>query len=193
MRKLLGKVFSRVHSSMHDIAFDRGGESRPMPSVRRNGEDLHMTEPRKTIFMETTRINAERTTSEIQSILAKYGAGAILFEFEGCKISAVSFKYKVENKEIAFRLPCRWQSLETVLRQSQKNPKSGDTYETWARRVAWRQVLRWVEAQFALVETGMVKVYEVFLPYAQTKSGRTIFENIEHNNFRMLGYEENQK
>lgn len=142
-----------------------------------------------TMFMETTRIKPEQTTSEIQSILAKYGAGAILFEFDGCKISAISFKYKVEGNEIAFRLPCRWQNLESILRQNGKRPKSDDTYEDWARRVAWRQLLRWTEAQFALVETGMVKVHEVFLPYAQTKSGKTIFENLEGTKFKMLGYQ----
>lgn len=141
-----------------------------------------------TMFMETTRIAAERTVSEIQGILAKYGATAVLLDFDECQVTAVSFRYSVEGKEIAFRMPCRWQNLEMKLRGSGKHPKWDDTYEKWARRVAWRQVLRWVEAQFAMVETDMVKVHEVFLPYAQDQTGQTVFEKLEGNQFKMLGY-----
>jgi hypothetical protein len=55
-----------------------------------------------------------------------------------------------------------------------------------ARRIAWRQVLRWVEAQLALIETGMVKTQEVFLPYAmvgQNGKRRTMFEVLEEKQF----------
>lgn len=139
-----------------------------------------------TMFMETTRIAAERTVSEIQAVLSRYGANFILLEYEGCKVSAVSFKYEVEQQSIPFRLPCRWQALEGVLRKAGKRPKSDDTYEEWARRVAWRQILRWVEAQMALVDTEMVKVQEVFFPYIQTKTGKTLFEIQESKGLLML-------
>lgn len=136
-----------------------------------------------TLYMETTRINAERTVSEIQQILSKYGASAVLLEYEACKVSAVSFQHQVENQKIPFRLPCRWKAMEGVLRQSGKRPRYDDTFETWARRVAWRQILRWVEAQLALVETNMVKMEEVFFPYIQTKTGQTIYEIQEQKKF----------
>lgn len=141
-----------------------------------------------TIFMETTRINAERTVGEIHDVLRKHGATAILNEYEATSVSAVAFKTIVEGQEIAFRLPARWREMETYFRGNGKRPAHPDTYETWARRVAWRQILRWVEAQFALVETGMVKIQEVFLPYAQTPSGETLFEKIEKRGFAMLDY-----
>lgn len=35
-----------------------------------------------------------------------------------------------------------------------------------AERTAWRQVLRWVEAQMALIDAGMTQTHEVFMPYA---------------------------
>jgi hypothetical protein len=37
--------------------------------------------------------------------------------------------------------------------------------------VAWRQILRWVEAQLALIDTGMVQPQEVFLSYAIVNQG----------------------
>ncbi|MDD4980682.1 MAG: hypothetical protein PHC54_05390 [Candidatus Omnitrophica bacterium] len=56
-----------------------------------------------------------------------------------------------------------------------------------AKRVAWRQILRWVEAQMALVETNMVKIQEVFMPYIQmTISGQTLYEKIEQKGFIAL-------
>lgn len=143
-----------------------------------------------TLFMETTRIKSERTVSEIHDALRRHGATAILNEYEAMNVSAVSFKVMVGGSEVAFRLPARWKELETVLRGLGRRPQSGDTFETWARRVAWRQILRWVEAQFAMVETGMVKVQEVFLPYAQTPSGETIFEQIESRGFKALEFKQ---
>lgn len=126
--------------------------------------------------METTRINPDRTIAEIQKILVSHGANAVLLEYDKGQAEAVSFKYSVENKEIPFRLPCRWKNLETLLHKSGKWPRGGDTWETWARRIAWRQILRWVEAQMAMVETSMVKVQEVFFPYIQTRTGKTLYE-----------------
>jgi hypothetical protein len=129
-----------------------------------------------TLFMETTRIAPARTVAEIQENLAVHGASQVLMEYEAMNVSAVSFKYKVGPQDIPFRLPCRWRNIETLLRQSGKRPRYDDTYESWARRVAWRQILRWVEAQMALVETSMVQVQEVFFPYIQMPTGRTLYE-----------------
>ena len=44
-----------------------------------------------------------------------------------------------------------------------------------AYRVAWRNILDWVQAQMALLEIGMAKMEEVFLPYMQqTTSEQTL-------------------
>ena len=142
----------------------------------------------KTMFMETTRIAPERTVAEIQQILASHGASAILMDFEAMKVSAVSFRYDVGGQQVPFRLPCRWQAVETMLRKSGKRPKSDDTFEAWARRVAWRHILRWVESQMALAETGQVKVHEVFFAYIQTRTGQTVFEMQEQRGFAALEY-----
>lgn len=137
------------------------------------------------MFMETTRIAPERTVSEIQGVLARHGANAILMEYEAMSVSAVSFKYPVDGQDVPFRLPCRWREVETMLRKSGKRPRSDDTFENWSRRVAWRIVFRWVEAQMAFVESHMVKVQEVFFPYIQTQNGKTIFEIQEKRGFSL--------
>ena len=52
-----------------------------------------------------------------------------------------------------------------------------------AYRVAWRNILDWVQAQMALLEIGMVKMEEVFLPYMQDRQGVTYFERMEQRGF----------
>ena len=66
-----------------------------------------------------------------------------------------------------------------------------DDDEIQAKRVSWRQILRWVEAQLALTYTNMVKVEEVFLPYIQVNvEGQTLFEKLENNKFKMLEHKQ---
>jgi hypothetical protein len=59
--------------------------------------------------------------------------------------------------------------------------------EDHARNVAWRVVKDWVEAQLAIIETRMVTTAQVFLPYAVTANGQTLYEYIGHNTQLLLG------
>jgi len=54
--------------------------------------------------------------------------------------------------------------------------------------VAWRQILRWIEAQLALVDTEMVQIQEVFMPYLQMNTGQTLYEKLEETKFKMIEY-----
>ena len=45
-----------------------------------------------------------------------------------------------------------------------------------AERVAWRILKDWLEAQLALVQTEMVSLDCVMLPYMQADDGRTVYE-----------------
>ena len=50
-----------------------------------------------------------------------------------------------------------------------------------AERVAWRIVKDWVEAQMAILESEMVQIDEIFLPYMVNNDGQTLFEAYRHN------------
>lgn len=137
----------------------------------------------KTLFMETTEITPEKTIGEIETVLIQYGANAVLKEYDAGTIEAVSFRVRVGAQDIPFRLPCRWKAIATVFEKRKAgkwnytlSAETKRAYADKARRVAWRQILRWVQAQMALVETDMVKVEEVFFPYIQSKGGQTLYE-----------------
>src|SRR4051794_9930634 len=108
------------------------------------------------ILNYTTEIDADRSIAEIQKILAAHGATAILAEYdpEG-QITALSFRKDVNGQSIAFRLPTDWRPVLKVLElQKEKLRRAGSrrasdirVNDQQARRVAWRIMKDWVEAQ----------------------------------------------
>jgi hypothetical protein len=135
----------------------------------------------------TTRVDTYKTISEIQHLLVKAGASAIMTEMdESGNIVALSFRIKLEQKDIAFRLPTDWHPVYELLKGDTKVPRRLVT-EAQAARVAWRITRDWIEAQLAIIETHMVTTAQVFLPYAVTQSGQTLYEYIGQNTHLLLG------
>ena len=135
------------------------------------------------ILNYTTKIKSEKTASEIQAILGKAGAQAVMSEFEGGDVSAISFRFEVNGQPISFRLPINKEGVLKALRRDCEpryiNPEQ-------ACRTAWRIIKDWVEAQLALVDANQADIVEVFLPYAQNHDGRTIYEVLEQTGFNLL-------
>lgn len=139
----------------------------------------------------TTSITPQKTVMEIQSLLAKAGASAILADYDTQgNIVALSFRLRQEDgQDISFKLPTAWQPvMETLKRQNVG--RSLQTPEQ-ALRVAWRITKDWVAAQLAIIETQMVTTAQVFLPYAITKDGQSVYEYIAGNTNLLLGTGEN--
>ncbi len=148
--------------------------------------------PRRALFMETTKISAERTAGEIQQALSRAGAEAVMIEYDqNREVSAISFRMSISDKPVHFRLPCRWEAIYQIMphRSKWSEGKPPDQLDKeQARRVAMRQVLRWVESQMAMISTEMVKVQEVFLPYMVNSKGKTFYELMEAGGFAALEY-----
>lgn len=150
----------------------------------------------KTLFMETTKIGSDHTVSEIQRLLGAAGCTGVMTTYEKKEVTGISFQILFLNKSIAFNLPCRWKPIYDQLYRRIKRAREGklEELESQAKRVAWRQILRWVEAQIALVETDMVKIQEVFLPYVQMDlKGTTFYQSLEDKGFKMLAAPEASK
>jgi hypothetical protein len=69
-----------------------------------------------------------------------------------------------------------------LLKRDRKVPRSLRTLDQ-ALRVSWRIVKDWVEAQRAIVDTTMVALEQVLLPYAITPDGRTLYERLRATYF----------
>ncbi len=133
------------------------------------------------ILNYTTTIAATKTVSEIQAILGKAGADQIVIRYSKGEPTALVFELGGEM----YMLPCR---AEAVLKSLQKTAGVSAKQRTpeHAMRVAWRILKDWVEAQVAIVATGMVKVEEVMLPYMLLRDNQTVYDNYREQHAERL-------
>ena len=138
-----------------------------------------------TAFLSRTSIPPEKTAAEIQEILGRR-ARRVMSEYDGGEVVAISFSVLLEDREILFRLPVRWENFFRVaLSKHQKSHRRRTPVDReQAKRTAWRVAKAWLEAQLALIDSGMVELQEVMLPYIVQAGGQeTLYERIIKSNF----------
>ena len=131
----------------------------------------------------TTKVDVYATIGAIQGQLVKHGAKKIMQDYddEG-HITALSFMVETPTGPRGIRLPANVEAVHAVLtRQKVKCDREQ------AERVAWRIVKDWVEAQMAILESEMVQMDEIFLPYMLSSSGQTVFEAYRKNQLALEG------
>lgn len=138
----------------------------------------------KQILNYSTEVEPIKSASEIMAMLATKGATAIQIEYDKGEPTAMSFKIVHQGVEVPFRLPCNWQGVKRAMDKSRRY--SGAS-EAQAKRVAWRIVKSYVEVQLAIVESNQAEMAEVFMGYAITKGGVTLFQRIMQDPSRLLG------
>ncbi len=133
----------------------------------------------------------DRIFAELQQTLGTHGAKQISFDYgDNIKVHGVQFVIKINDRFFPVKLPARVEQAQAVLKKqwedgaiSHKRGKENTYGYEQAYRVAWRNILDWVQAQMALLEIGMVKMEEVFLPYMLDREGKTYFEHIKQRGF----------
>jgi hypothetical protein len=105
------------------------------------------------------------------------------------RIESLSFKIEIDGQPRGVRLPCDPEPVYKVLERQYSEGKIPRRFvdEHQALRVAWRIVFYWVEAQMAILETQMVKMEQIFLPYMIMRDGKTLFESMVRTGFKLLG------
>jgi len=136
--------------------------------------------------METTRVSVSKTCAEIEEYLIAMDATSIMKDICDGNIEGVAFTVPFKSTSLSIRLPFRWKPIQD-LAKSHMTGRNATANEEQARRVAARQVLRWIQAQHALWYCDMVEVAEVFLPYVvDQRTGRTLYQTIETDPGRLL-------
>lgn len=136
-----------------------------------------------TPFLSRTEVPAERTAAEIQELLGRNGARRVMTEYESGETVAVSFTIIIQEKEVLFRLPVRWQQYLKVLEQAAARKRGNVQVDPeQARRTAWRVTKTWLEAQLAMIQSSMVEMQEVMLPYI-VQGDQTLYERLAQTGF----------
>lgn len=132
---------------------------------------------RKQIYMGTTKIEAGHTAAEIIAELVKAGATSVNTDYKAGKIEGIRWIMMVNGNATLFQMPARVEPVVKLL----GNREQGT-------RTAWRQLLRWVQAQNAMIDVGMVQAAEVYFAYHVPKGvEKTLFEMaIESPKFKLL-------
>lgn len=121
----------------------------------------------------TTSVAADKTAGEIARRLSAAGATQILTDYHDGHPVGLAFALDTSTGIRQYRLPVDPSAVEAVMRR-QKVP---NRYQGrgQAERVAWRITKDWIEAQLAIIETQMVAIDQVFLPY-MLMGGGTVYE-----------------
>lgn len=142
----------------------------------------------------TTQVDAAKSIEQIQKKLAAHGASAILLEYSHGEVSSVSFKVRTDHGELPFRLPADPAAVKKVLEQQYYEGRvNRRPTALQSRRIAWRILKDWVEAQLALVQVGMARTEQVFLPYHVDRSGKTLYQHLVEGGFKALGSGEKEE
>lgn len=129
------------------------------------------------IMNYTTKVDVFATLGEIQRQLVKHGAKKIMQDYDDDgHVSALSFLIDTPNGPRGVKLPANVDAVWNVLAK-QKVKCDRDQ----AERVAWRIVKDWVAAQMAILESEMVQMDEIFLPYMLNDKGQTLFQCYRQN------------
>lgn len=119
----------------------------------------------------TTTVPAAQSVAEIVGALAAHGATKIQQDYDAGRPVSIAFVIDTPAGLRAFRLPNSAARVKAVLLR--QKVKADDLQ---AERVAWRILRDWVMAQMAILETEMVTMDEVMLPYMVDDMGRTVYE-----------------
>lgn len=120
--------------------------------------------------------------SAIEKTLSTHRAKQITREYNNGKISAISFVVDTKRGPMGVRLPARVEQVKRIFDLQGIRYKDTQPYRT-----AWATIRDWIDVQMALIDWEMVKVEEVFLPYAVGRNGKTFFESFENGDIPLLG------
>lgn len=135
---------------------------------------------RKNIKNYTSRDTVLKSLSSIQQLLANKKAEKIMVDYKDGQPIAITFTIQSSQGLIPIRLPARIEGVAKIMYSKNMNQLDAKELDQ-VKRTSWKNIHDWVDAQLALVETDMVKIEEVFLPYVMMGK-QTVFEHFQQNN-----------
>ena len=134
----------------------------------------------------TTKIPAEQTAAEIMSVLVRRGATDILTHYgPGGMATGLKWRMETANGTMGFALPINTEAVFEILTRDRVMRTNPEARMQQANRTAWRIIKEWILAQMALIETEMVTVEEVFMPYMLT-GRQTLYQALTNGDLKML-------
>lgn len=141
---------------------------------------------RKNIKNYTSSWTVNKSLNAIQSMLAKKGADKMMIDYRNGEPIGLTFAINTPKGIMPIMLPARFEKVVQVMYETQS---VNESKLEQAKRTAWKNLYDWIDAQMALLETEMVRMEEIFLPYSVYR-GKTLFEHYESGNLLESGTSE---
>lgn len=127
-------------------------------------------------YAASTEVSSDRSRSEIERTLRRYGASAFAYAWEG---ETAQIAFKLDGRQIRFRLPLPDpQSQEFTLTPTGRERSASAAEEAYeqAVRQRWRALALVIKAKLEAVEAGISTVEQEFLSNVALPDGRTVGE-----------------
>ena len=121
----------------------------------------------------STTVTALKSIGEIQGILVAHGAKHILTDYNNGEPIGLSFIVETPYGDTPFKLPATIDRVQAVLNKQRIRTRVD---RELAIRVTWRILKDWIRAQMAILETEMVSIDQIFLPYMQVQNDKILYE-----------------
>lgn len=128
-----------------------------------------------------------RPIDTIQEALAIHGARAINLDYENGQAVTLAFVLDIGGNRHAFRMPARIQNVLIKLYGNRR--VYTETQRKQAYVTAWANIRDWVTVQLAMIDIGLVRMEEVFLPYMMIAENSTVFDVYEQQQFLLMSGE----
>lgn len=137
----------------------------------------------------TTTVDADKTAIECLAILTKHGASKVAISFsDDRQPDGLDFIIATPFGPRAYALPVNIPGTEKALLRAWRAGRIDRrfTEPAQARRVAWRVLKDWLEAQMALIDAGMVELPQVMLPWLLVDEGHTLYAAWQASELRAI-------
>jgi hypothetical protein len=132
----------------------------------------------------TTTVDPGKSASECIDILIKHGARKVGMSVgEDRMPDGIEFVIDTQFGPRSYSMEVDAARTRKVLLDaySEGRVERRHTEPAHAARVAWRVMKDWLEAQMAMIETGLVSLDQVMLPYMRVDDGHTLYSAWQEN------------
>jgi len=127
-------------------------------------------------YAERTEVPADRSKSEIEKILARYGAEGFAYMTDA-KRAAVAFQANNRNVRFILPLPDFSEVTKTPKGRARREQVADQAYAQEVRR-RWRALALSIKAKLETVESGIAEFETEFMPYVVMPNGKTVAESV---------------
>jgi hypothetical protein len=131
-------------------------------------------------YAQHTEVTSDRSRSEIERTLARYGATTFIYGWDDNHNKAlISFKMRDRFYKMVVPLPDKKDFSRTPDRGFLRKPEAVQSAWEQATRQRWRALALWIKAVLEAQESGIITLEEALLPFTMLPDGRTVGEWME--------------